>query len=70
MSKVTVTIELSAWCSYVSEPDLDDHLRGIAADFERYAKEAVFDDWNRKYQIDYETQEDVNLEITTDVQTA
>lgn len=70
MSEVTVTITLNASCSYVSEPDLDDHLREIATDIERYSKNLQSEDWYRKFQVDYETQEDVNLTIAVDTKTS
>ena len=70
MSEVTLTITLNAYCSYVSDADLADHLEGIANDISSYAKSAVLEDWYRKYQVDYESQEDVDLSITTSMRTS
>jgi len=69
MSEVILTINISGYCSHVSDPDLNEHLEGIAFEISEYAKRCADDDWSRKIQVDYETQEDVNLSITTDTKT-
>lgn len=69
MSEVTLTITLNGHCSYVSDPDLDGHLEEIATDIERYSKNLISEDWYRKYQVDYESQEAVDLTISVEKRT-
>jgi hypothetical protein len=68
-SKVTVTIELTGYSSFVSDPDMDVHLEEIAARIGEYAKGEASEDWNRKINTDWDQQEDANLVITAEVRT-
>jgi len=70
MSAILLTVTINAASSHVSEGDLDDHLRGIANEISEYARNCRFDDWSRKIQIDYETQEDIDLSISTSIEVA
>ena len=55
--KLTVAVTIEGYSSYVSDTDMEDHLREIANQAIRYTEDLKYDDYNRKVQIDYDTQE-------------
>jgi len=67
MSSIKIEIEIRGHCSYVPDYTLEDHLKDIAEDIEKYAKALLYEDWYRKIQIDYEEQETVDLCITVGI---
>jgi len=63
MSKHTITIEVSGYSSYVSDPNMDEHLRVAVREIVEFANNIKYDECYRKVQVDYEQQEDANMEI-------
>ena len=60
--KLEITIE--GYSSRVPESSLEDHLKGIAEEIITHAKDMTGYCWHRKININWEEQEDINLEIS------
>jgi len=62
--KFKIEIEIRGDSNHVSEADLYVHLQEISKDITGYAERVLSEDYYRKFQVDYETQEPVDLYIT------
>jgi len=65
---LTINVEVLGYSSYVDDVTLRDHLKEIAEDIKGHAEFCSFQGYYRKVNIDYDKQEDVNLEILTKIE--
>ena len=67
MAEIKVQITITAYCGYVSQSDIDEHIKSIADDIVNYAVMQQDYDYNRKITHNWDEQEDANLEITASI---
>ena len=66
-SEMKVTIEITGHSGQVSESQLHEHLKEIANDIASYADSQQHEGYYRKIFVNYEVEEDINLNINCTV---
>jgi len=62
--ELNISIRISGYSSYVDEGTLIDHLKEIADDIKDHAEFCLYQNYYRKVTLDWDNQEDINLEIS------